>query len=449
VEAFGRLTDYRGVFGQQDNPPPNRKVKNATKQFLNMNREMMEVMRLMGEGRLAEATALIQRSLSQQGSNSADMRAQFVDLVKQLQARSGAAIPSEEEIIDVEVSETNEPAPAGAGVAQGVPKRPFTPPNLESLRGLADFLKTPAARGQPLRKISADMIAPAMGKWIAGTFTGPTGTRAYNLYIPSGYQGQPLPLVVMLHGCTQTSEDFAAGTRMNFLAETEGLLVAYPEQAAGANHSRCWNWYQPTDQQRDRGEPSLIAGITRQVMTEYHVAGGQVCIAGLSAGGAMAAVLATAYPDLYSVVGVHSGLVPGSAHDLPSALQAMQKGGQKAGSPAVSRTIPLILFQGDQDSTVHPSNADEFIRQWFAAPNQPQVAVRQGQVPGGRNYTCAIYYDTGGQALVERWTIHGAGHAWSGGNRNGSYTDPTGPDASQELIRFFRERLQREVVTGG
>ena len=283
------------------------------------------------------------------------------------------------------------------------------------------------------------MVAPAAGQWIAGAYTGEAGTRAYKLYLPSGYHGQPLPLVVMLHGCTQSADDFAAGTRMNFLAEAEGLLVVYPEQAAAANSSRCWNWFQPADQQREQGEPSLIAGITRQVMAEHHVDAGRVYVAGLSAGGAMAAIMAAAYPDLYAAVGVHSGLAPGSAHDLPSALQAMQRGGRGAGSAAPGRAIPLILFHGDRDSTVHPRNAEEFIRQWAGASDPPRVTLRQGQVPGGRAYSCAVYQDPSGQTLVERWTVHGASHAWSGGSRNGSFTDPAGPDASRELVRFFRE----------
>jgi poly(3-hydroxybutyrate) depolymerase len=174
-------------------------------------------------------------------------------------------------------------------------------------------------------------------------------------------------------------------------------------------------------------------------MAEHRVDTARVYVAGLSAGGAMAAIMAAAYPDLYAAVGVHSGLAPGSAHDLPSALQAMQHGGTPAGSATPVRPIPLMLFQGDNDATVHPRNADEFIRQWVSEPGQPHVTTRQGQVPGGRAYTCTVYQDLSGQTLVERWTVHGASHAWSGGSSNGSFTDPAGPDASQELARFFQQ----------
>jgi poly(hydroxyalkanoate) depolymerase family esterase len=379
---------------------------------------MIEATRLTREGRLAEAAALIQRSLGLE-SDPTETRTHFLNALNRIAAASG----------------TNTEPPAHPL---------FTPPDLTALGKLSlpRIPKRTVARGLSPRPVPLEAVAPAVARWIAGTYTGGAGTRAYKLCLPSGYHGQPLPLVVMLHGCTQDPDDFAAGTRMNFLAEAGGLLVVYPEQPAAANGSRCWNWFQAANHQRDRGEPSLIAGITRQVMAEHHVDAGRVYVAGLSAGGAMAAIMAVTYPDLYAAVGVHSGLAPGSAHDLPSALQVMQGGGQRAQQIAASRVIPLILFQGDGDSTVHPSNADQFIRQWIAAPTEPHVTVRQGQVTGGKAYTCAVYHDPNGQVLVERWTVHGAGHAWSGGSKNGSYTDPAGPDASGELVRFFQEHLR-------
>ena len=240
-----------------------------------------------------------------------------------------------------------------------------------------------------------DVAGP--GQWIAGTYTSEAGSRDYKLYIPSGYHGQALPLVVMLHGCTQTPDDFAAGTGMNGVAEAEEFLVAYPAQAAAANTMKCWNWFEAAHQQRDEGEPSLIAGITRQVMAEYHTDPGRVYVAGLSAGGAMAAIMGEMYPDLFAAVGVHSGLAPGSAQDLPSAFRAMQQGGL-GGQTRVGRPAPLILFHGDGDSTVHPCNADDLVQQWNATGSQdpggsaPPVIVQQRQV-GGRAYTREIYRD--------------------------------------------------------
>jgi poly(hydroxyalkanoate) depolymerase family esterase len=228
---------------------------------------------------------------------------------------------------------------------------------------------------------------------------------------------------------------------MNFQAEAGEFLVVYPEQDVVANHARCWNWFEPADQRRDQGEPALIAGITRQVMREYRVEASRVYVAGLSAGGAMAAVVAAAYPELYAAVGVHSGLAAGSAHDLPSAFQAMQHGGP-AGRTSVGRAIPLIIFHGDHDKTVHPSNAEQLVEQWVAAAgagDRPRVTTQQGRADGGRTFSRALIQGARGNTLVERWTIHGAGHAWSGGRRGGSYTDPKGPDASAEMLRFFHE----------
>lgn len=208
--------------------------------------------------------------------------------------------------------------------------------------------------------------------------------------------------------------------------------------------SKCWNWYSPGDQSRGRGEPSLIAGITRAILAEFAVDPGSVYIAGLSAGGAAAAIMGAAYPDLYAAIGVHSGLACGAASDVPSAFAAMRQGAPRAGARS-AKLIPTIVFHGDRDNTVHPVNGDQVATQSKAGA-EFRVVEEHGVSQGGMRFTRKIEMDGSGRAVIEHWTLHGGGHAWSGGSSAGSYTDPSGPDASREMMRFF---LDHHLTHGG
>jgi poly(hydroxyalkanoate) depolymerase family esterase len=288
-----------------------------------------------------------------------------------------------------------------------------------------------------MRPASARQGPALPGTFSDASYTNDAGTRSYKLYVPSTYTGQPVPLLVMLHGCTQDPDDFATGTQMNLLAEETGCLVVYPAQSMQANTQRCWNWFNATDQQRDQGEPSIIAGITRHIMDTHAVDPAQVYVAGLSAGGAMATIMGTLYPDLYAAVGVHSGLPFAAADDLPSAFAAMQGDFKRRHKPG--QAVPIIVFHGDQDRTVHPAAADELIAQ--GAPGVVKgIVVEPGRVPNGHAYTRTLHHREDGNVHAEQWVIHGGGHAWFGGSANGSYTDGRGPDASREMLRFFRTR---------
>jgi poly(hydroxyalkanoate) depolymerase family esterase len=283
---------------------------------------------------------------------------------------------------------------------------------------------------------------PEGARFLERSFACAAGTRSYKLYIPASAPERPLGLVVMLHGCKQDPDDFAAGTNMNALAEQYGVLVAYPRQPNSANASCCWNWFRPTDQMRDAGEPSIIAGLTREIISEFGLDRERVFVAGLSAGGAMAAVMSETYPDLYAAVGIHSGLAYGSANDVVSAFAAMrgESGAVRPAKPAARSARPgirTIVFQGSADAIVHPSNAERII-----AAGRSQVAAghaweESGASTGGRSYTRAVLRGPEGDPVLEYWLIAGAGHAWSGGHREGSYADPSGPEASAEMMRFF------------
>jgi len=416
---------------------------------------MAEATRLVRGGSLAESASLLQRMIrgAAAPSTAAGHRG---DVAGHPAGRQPPTIDGEFRT----VAETE-----GAGTARHrIAARPAetttstdtaTKAQLASggLRGLFDRIKrgSRVRLHEPMRPppaVTPDVV-PTGGQFIDAVYSNAAGSRAYKLYIPSGYHGQSVPLVVMLHGCTQSPDDFAAGTRMNAIAEEETCLVAYPAQPSNANAAKCWNWFRPGDQRRGQGEPSLIAGITRQIMRDYVVDPGRVYVGGLSAGAAAAAVMGAAYPDLFAAIGVHSGLACGAASDVASAFAAMRQGASASPSfgnisvaaghaPTVAPTVPTIVFHGDADTTVHPRNGDHVIAQ-AVGTTSAQTKVQRGRVPGGHAYTRTIHSDASGRSILEQWEIHGAGHAWSGGSPAGSYTDPRGPDAAREMLRFFLE----------
>jgi len=361
----------------------------------NFQRLMQEATRLTQGGNLQAATAAIQSALG--GS--------AIDVNKAWSTDGLSIFDRVRDVIDVEAREVGErTAPDAAKPMTSAPS---------------------AASGSGPRFIAGSHIDPA------------AGTREYKLFIPSAAASSdtPLPLVVMLHGCTQNPDDFAAGTQMNAAAEAQGLFVLYPSQSQRANPQRCWNWFKHSHQKRGRGEAALLAGMTQAVMEGHAIDRRRVYVAGLSAGGAMAAILGREYPDLYAAVGVHSGLAAGAASDLPSAMAAMGSGGGKA--PAVGSGTPTIVFHGDADATVHPRNAEHVVAASAGHASAVEVDRRQGQ--GGRPHTRHVHRAADGRVLAESWTVHGAPHAWAGGSAKGSFTDRRGPDATAEMLRFFME----------
>src|SRR6266851_9629847 len=418
--------------------------------------DMLEATRLTRAGQLTEATALLQRV--RRGKTARDATS---DSVWEAANAPPGRVPHITELV-AETMEVANPRPSsGTGQAFGradaslppagraeVTARPHMP---GALRSFLDRVKrlgsAPGIGGvaHPSPAREPDVV-PDGGQFVTGLYSNRAGSRTYRLYVPSGYCGQALPLVVMLHGCTQSPDDFAAGTRMNALAEEHTCLVAYPAQAASANASKCWNWFNPGHQQRGQGEPSLIAGITRQVMRDYSVDPQRVYVAGLSAGAAATVIMGITYPDLYAAIGAHSGLACGAASDLHSAFAVMRQGealavrrsGGASDDGGYRRIVPTIVFHGDRDKTVHPRNGDQIIEQSRANMTANlQTRVQHGRIPGGHAYSRTLHADASGQTVLEQWVIYGAGHAWSGGSPAGSYTDPHGPDAAQEMLRFF------------
>lgn len=305
----------------------------------------------------------------------------------------------------------------------------------------------------------------AQGRWAESRVGTADAGRNYKLWVPANYMGKKrLPLVMMLHGCTQTPEDFAAGTRMNSLADKHHFLVVYPEQPQEANPLKCWNWFAPEHQSRGKGEPALLAEIVRALHSADRIDARRVYVAGISAGGAMAVIMGATYPDLFAAVGVSAGLEYKAAASIPEALAAQKQGGPDPvkqgrlayeamrsvpGFAARRGLMPVIVFQGSDDGAVAPANAEQLAAQWVAtndllddgADNGSVSYTRHGAAAGSgvglHDYEVNIYRDRRGRPLVERWLVKGLRHAWSGGSAAGTFTDPKGPDASAEMWRFF------------
>jgi poly(hydroxyalkanoate) depolymerase family esterase len=413
-----------------------------------MSADMREAIRLTREGHLAEAAALMQRLL--RGKRHAGSTPEPWPS----SAATGTTPPATHyasRVFDVDHTTgavKNADSAFYRGVTGGARGAPSTSQTSGVSRGLLDQINLPGTTGRILDpKGLTGAPVPDGARFETAMHASAHGSRTYKLYVPSGLRaGQSAPLVVMLHGCTQSPDDFAAGTRMNALAEEQIFLVAYPAQPTSANAQKCWNWFSPRDQDRDGGEPALIAGITCQIIRDYAVDPARIYVAGLSAGGAAAAIMAATYPDLYAAVGVHSGLACGAARDLPSAFAAMRQGGagtlrgEAMAAAARTRTVPTIVFHADKDMTVHPSNSGHVLAQAGTTAGQLRTTVERGQAAnGGRRFTRTLYADDRGTAVLEQWIVHGGGHAWSGGSPDGSYTDPCGPDASRAMLSFFHD----------
>ena len=285
----------------------------------------------------------------------------------------------------------------------------------------------------------------ACGEFTRLHHVAPHGSRDYLLFAPAESPRTRLPLIIMLHGCHQDADEFAFSTRMNAHAQKHRCYVAYPVQAVQANGAKCWNWYEASHQQREQGEPGIIADLTQHLLATYRIAGERVFIAGFSAGGAMAATLAVLYPELYAALGIHSGVPHGAARDFLSAMIAMQHGTMASyGAHPRHGHIPTIVFHGDEDTMVHSTHAAQFMARAGASHYPPEQGERYtesvARQSGRHGYTRTIQMDGNRRIFSERWMVHGGGHAWYGGNAKGTYMDPHGPDASGEMVRFFLER---------
>lgn len=403
---------------------------------------MRKAVRLTARQNPVEATKVIQQALSgEAGRDHADAaRAKAPQDLKPEAATlatlwSAFTSPSP-------LTPPSQAAPSDAfleGVQEGARK---APPMGEVLNLLQKGLIPVRAPGfGPHVRPAPEVPTPPGAQFLSRTYAGAAGSRDYKLFAPSDAEGRAggrgLPLIVMLHGCTQNPDDFALGTGMNELAEKRGCLVAYPKQPTSSNNMACWNWFNPKDQARDSGEAAIIAGITREIMAEYSVDPDRVFVAGLSAGGAMAAILAATYPDLFAAAGIHSGLPYGAASDVASAFSSMRKGASGEATLAVENNVRTIVFHGDADRTVHPSNGELIVAAARAGLRAASEKTIEGRSAGGVAYKRTVIAGKRGAPHVEYWSLQGVGHGWSGGHPDGSYTNQHGPNASREMMRFF------------
>lgn len=318
-------------------------------------------------------------------------------------------------------------APARGEASPAPRPGPASKPVIKPRAGLGATLESLLRAPAPARAPTPEEIGP--GLFLSGDYAGTPGARAYKLYVPTRpATGEDSRIVVMLHGCTQKPDDFAVGTRMNAVCEALGWFALYPEQTKAANFNRCWNWFQPSDQTALRGEPAIIAAMTRQIMADRDIR--HASVAGLSAGAAMALILGDAHPELFDAVLAHSGVAAGAAHDLPSALAAMRSGPGVVAPRAYGPRVMIV--QGLADKTVAPANADA-IERAIAGLGIPQtIAYRDG----GRAVERREYHDEAGRLAALSLRVEGLGHAWSGGSDAGTYADPRGPDASAAFAAF-------------
>lgn len=371
------------------------------------NQALFKATRLTGMGRLMDATRLLQRSLG------------------------AAAAPTHK-------APPRPPAKPAANAPQGTVLRQQER-RASSVLPLAQPLLRPEQLAGDNQPVPGQGAQPA--QFVEAIFRFAGRSSPYRLYIPSTPADMPAhaqrPLIVLLHGCSQDARDFAQGTAMNALADKHQCLVLYPEQTSKANSGRCWNWFEPDHQQRGRGEPGMIAGLTRQILSSHGGDPARVYIAGLSAGGAMASLVAGLYPDLFTALGVHSGLPAGAAQDMVSAFSAMRRGAVGQQSPP----LPTIVFHGSADRTVHPDNGENISQSALAALHGAGFALVKSQSTRGgktaRSTQRTAWRAADGTSYVEHWNVDAGIHAWSGGNATGSYTDPQGPSASAAMLDFF------------